>query len=107
MTSTLHPSIFSLPHIPLPSNSHPTSTLAEQAETETLIESLLGTTAPLDGTQPTILRRGEHNAYIGSTLLKLPGAYAALDASKPWLIFWTVQSLDILAIALDAEIKRR
>ena len=102
------PSIFSLPHEHLPSNSHPTPTLAEQLETEDLLESLLSITAPLDAPQnPTTLRRGEHNVFLGSSLFKLPGGYVALDASKPWLMFWSLQSLDILGISLDDELKRR
>jgi len=105
--TALAPSITSLPRSPLPSNSHPTDTLYEQADTEDLLNTLLETIAPLDGADPTILRRGEHNVFLGSTLFKLPGGYVALDASKPWLFFWTMHSLDILGIALDQEMKRR
>lgn len=105
--TALAPSITSLPWMPLPSNSHPTDTLYEQAQTEDLLKTLLETITPLDGTKPTVLRRGEHNVFLGSTLFKLPGGYVALDASKPWLLFWTMHSLDILGIALDQEMKKR
>ncbi|KAK1922572.1 terpenoid cyclases/protein prenyltransferase alpha-alpha toroid [Papiliotrema laurentii] len=103
----LAPSIYSLPHVPLPSNSHPTPTLTEQAETESLIERLLSITAPLDAPNGTTLRTAEHNKFLASTLFKLPAPYVALDASKPWLLFWTLQSLDILGIGVDQTIKDR
>jgi protein farnesyltransferase subunit beta len=105
--TALAPSITSLPHVPLPSNHHPSDTLHEQADTEDLLRELLDTIAPLDGPEPTTLRRGEHNVFLGSTLFKLPAGYVALDASKPWLFFWTLHSLDILGISLDQELKKR
>lgn len=108
MISTLYPSIYSLPHIPLPSNSRFTPTLAEQQETEQIIDSVLTTTTPIDSpSDPTTLRRGEHNVFIGSTLFKLPAGYVALDASKPWLVFWSIQSLEILGVSLGEEIRQR
>ena len=103
----LAPSIFSLPLDVLPSDSHPTATLHEQEETEQLIKHLLETTAPLDGSQPTTLRVGEHNAFLANGLFKLPAPYVALDASKPWLLFWTFQSMDILGISYDQNIRNQ
>lgn len=107
------PSIYDLPHQPLPSNSHPSATLGEQSETEQLIESLVSLTAP--PSQPgkeakndsTVLRPNEHVQFFSQSLFRLPAGYVSLDASRPWLIFWTVHSLDLLGVGLDQGTKDR
>jgi protein farnesyltransferase subunit beta len=116
-TSTLPPSIFELPHIPLPSNNRQTATLIEQAETENILAELLAITSSdaddesatsrIAGSSTSVLRRGEHNVFLGSNLDGLPAPYVALDASRPWLLYWTGHSLDILGIALDDTLKAR
>lgn len=103
----LAPSIVSLPQIALATNSHPSATLDEQAGTEQLIKTLLETTASLDGTEPTVLRKREHSTFLAGSLFQLPAPYVSLDASKPWLLFWTLQSLDILGVPVDNEVKKR
>lgn len=130
--SDFNPSIYALPHQPLPSNSYPSATLDEQSETEQLIASLLGTTAPprspggvkppsrtasplaatfagagQDQSARTTLRKNEHAQYLASLFFKLPAGYVGLDASRPWLMFWTVHSWDLLGVALDQETKDR
>jgi len=111
-----NPSIYTLPHVPLPTNSHPSATLDEQQETEQLISSAISLTAPpfdegVSAGSPNIpssvLRKTEHSQFLASTMFKLPSAYVGLDASKPWLLFWTVHSLDLLGISLDQGIKDR
>jgi len=119
MSTEFCPSIYTLPPTPLPTNSHPTDTLTEQSETEQLILEYLNLTAPPEDPNDvptrsgeeaapvTVLRKQEHNVFLGSTLFQLPGGYVALDASRTWLLYWTVHSLEILGIALDQEIKNR
>jgi len=116
---TLAPSIFSLPHLSHPTNSHPTATLDEQFETEALISEVLKLIDTSDtsddpdtsiSTEPTELgplRKGDHVKYICSTMNYLPAPYVSLDASRPWLLFWTMHSLDLLGCALDDETKKR
>jgi protein farnesyltransferase subunit beta len=116
---SLAPSIFSLPHLSHPTNSHPSATLNEQFETEALISEVLklvdtsDTSDDPDATtsieQPELgpLRKGDHVKYICSTMNYLPAPYVSLDASRPWLIFWTTHSLDLLGCALDDETKKR
>ncbi|WVQ63932.1 uncharacterized protein L199_002088 [Kwoniella botswanensis] len=108
--SSLNPSIYNLPSLPLPTNSHPTSTLDEQQETESLISSLFALLPPptsdTDG-QTTSLRKQEHVQFLASTFFKLPGKFVSLDASRPWLVFWTVHSLDLLGVGLDQGTKDR
>jgi protein farnesyltransferase subunit beta len=115
---TLAPSIFSLPHLPHPSNSHPTATLDEQFETEGLISGVLrlidtSDTSDDAGAETTSelelepLRKGDHVKYVCSTMNYLSAPYVSLDASRPWLLFWTMHSLDLLGCALDDETKKR
>jgi protein farnesyltransferase subunit beta len=129
-TSAIHevnPSIFSLPHVPLPSNAFATPTLTEQAETEHFISDLLSLFSPtpspssaptppathntgadaVSTTRLPALRKGEHAMFLSSTFFKLPAAYVSLDASRPWLMFWSVHSLDLLGVALDQGTKDR
>jgi protein farnesyltransferase subunit beta len=110
--STFNPSIFTLPFDPLPSNSHPSDTLEEQDETERLISQLLHTIAPPApaGTElagGTTLRKAEHAGYFQQLLFRLPPGFVSLDASKPWLMYWTLHSLDLLGIGLDQGTKDR
>lgn len=115
---SLAPSIFSLPHLSHPSNSHPTATLDEQLETEALISEVLRlidvsdtsdspSTSPESTSELEPLRKGDHVKYICSTMNYLPAPYVSLDASRPWLLFWTMHSLDLLGCALDDETKKR
>jgi protein farnesyltransferase subunit beta len=116
---TLAPSIFSLPHLSHPTNSHLTATLDEQFETEALISEVLKLIDTSDTSddpdtstiteQPELgpLTKGDHVKYICSTMNYLPAPYVSLDASRPWLLFWTTHSLDLLGCALDDETKKR
>ena len=113
MFTILCPSSYELPQTGLPTNSHPTATSTEQSETEQLIADLLSLTGP-DGSSDDInaraaitLRKQEHNVFLASTLFRLPAGFVMLDASKPWLLFWTAHSLDLLGIALDQGTKNR
>ncbi|KAK4684582.1 protein farnesyltransferase subunit beta, partial [Tremellales sp. Uapishka_1] len=108
--TALSPSIFALPHVPAPSDAQLTATLIEQQETEFLISQLLTLTAPPSfspNDQGTVLRKTEHSQFVASTFFKLPSAYISLDASRPWLMFWSVHSLDLLGVALDQATKDR
>jgi protein farnesyltransferase subunit beta len=42
------------------------------------------------------LCRLQHAAYAGRGLRGLPGGYASLDASRPWLCYWVLNALDLL-----------
>jgi protein farnesyltransferase subunit beta len=114
------PSIYDLPQTPLPSDNHPTSTLLEQIDTENVISELLSIVSPptfstkiqpvdgdVDSAAPSVLRRGEHNVFLGSNIAGLPAPYVALDASRPWLIYWIGHSLDIMGISLDETLRTR
>jgi protein farnesyltransferase subunit beta len=123
-----NPSIFSLPHVAHPSDQVPSDTLDEQAETERVISELLLTTAPPvfpnvkrgakttgagggggAGAAPTgtVLRKGDHLGFFQQLFFKLPAHYVALDASRPWLMYWSVHSFDLMGVALDQNTKDR
>ena len=53
------------------------------------------------------LNRSAHASFLGTSLLSLPGKYVSLDASRPWLTYWTLHSFDLLGVGLDDEMKRR
>jgi protein farnesyltransferase subunit beta len=44
-----------------------------------------------------LLLREKHVAYLTRALNRtLPGSYVSLDASRSWIIYWTLHSLDLL-----------
>jgi protein farnesyltransferase subunit beta len=49
-----------------------------------------------DGT-PRILRDG-HVRYIRSGLRELRSAFAGLDASRPWMVYWMLHGLNLLSV---------
>ncbi|GMK58999.1 hypothetical protein CspeluHIS016_0700140 [Cutaneotrichosporon spelunceum] len=111
--ATSYPSIHFLPHAPLPSDGVYTKTLHDQRDTEVAIGEVLEDKQPADVPRAelpdatTVLRSVDHVKYLGSTINSLPPTWVALDASKPWLIFWTVHSFDVLGVLLPQDIKNR
>ncbi|KAK8843333.1 hypothetical protein IAR55_006988 [Kwoniella newhampshirensis] len=109
--ATFNPSVYALPSSPFPTNSHPSSTLTEQLDTEELISSLFDLTSPPESSSSSssilTLRKAEHTSFLAETFFKLSARYVSLDASRPWLVFWTVHSLDLLQVALDQGTKDR
>ena len=41
-------------------------------------------------------RRPEHIAYLLAGLGSLSSAYSSLDASRPWLCYWILHSIEVL-----------
>jgi len=55
-----------------------------------------------DGAFRIQLLRGKHSEYLTRALtLPLPPSYVSLDASRPWIIYWTLHSLDMLGSLPD------
>lgn len=48
------------------------------------------------------LRRAAHDAYLRAGLRAVPAAYAGLHASQPWLLYWMLHGLDMLAAPAGA-----
>lgn len=53
------------------------------------------------------LQRDLHIQYILKGLDPLPSAFVGLDANMPWIMFWLVQSHDVLAGDLPEHLQRR
>jgi protein farnesyltransferase subunit beta len=53
------------------------------------------------------LEKNLHVNYLGKNLFQLPGAFVSLDASRQWMVYWILHSLDVLGIALDDGTKAR
>ena len=74
-------------------------TLREQRETERACAALLPAASASASAAPPgpALRRAAHAAYLERALAEGLGAgWAALDASRVWLVYWVVHSLDLL-----------
>lgn len=79
-----------------------TETSTSQLETESLIISLLA-----ESNSP-ILQKPLHFTYLTRLLsTTLPSGYTGLDASRPWLIYWTSHSMSLFGGELDQAGKSR
>ncbi|EMS18134.1 Farnesyltransferase subunit beta [Rhodotorula toruloides] len=100
-------SVLTMPWIPTPTDGIAGSeTLAAQHEAEQSISSLL--TEHLAASADPQLQRDVHTAYL-TRLLKapLPKYFTGLDASRPWILYWSMHSLALLDGELDATAKTR
>ncbi|KAF9163270.1 hypothetical protein DFQ26_002760 [Actinomortierella ambigua] len=53
------------------------------------------------------LRKMKHIKYSLGGFDGLPGGWVALDASKPWLCYWILHSLDLLGYKIPTELAQR
>ena len=94
-------------------DGRPTATSAEQLETESRVDAVVEdwkSPQPSHRTQLTpslTLLRDIHVGYLLRSLEVLPAGYAALDASRPWLIYWSLQSLSALFYPLPPPLAHR
>ncbi|KAH8395525.1 hypothetical protein KR222_000501 [Zaprionus bogoriensis] len=49
----------------------------------------------------TQLNRVEHHRYLDAMLRKLPSNYQCLDSSRPWCVYWILQSAQLLSFTFD------
>ncbi|GAA5906746.1 protein farnesyltransferase [Sporobolomyces salmoneus] len=99
-------SVLTAPWIQTPSDGLESETLEAQTETENQISAVL-TEFIGSGSSP-LLDVASHTAFV-SRLLKypLPMHFTGLDASRPWLLYWTVHSLALFDGELDSAAKSR
>ena len=77
-------------------------TLLLQREIEELI------TETYDQAKDSKLKRIKHERFLTSPLFDgLNRWFVALDASKPWIIYWILHSLDLLGVELSEEVKQK
>ena len=46
----------------------------------------------------TSLRREAHARFLRQSLGRLPAGFAALDASRPWMLYWCLTGLSVLGV---------
>ncbi|KAG5277253.1 hypothetical protein AALO_G00115420 [Alosa alosa] len=81
-----------------------TVTSAEQRKVERSIQEVLNAYQQMHSTpQPTLLRE-QHYQYLKKGLRHLTDAYECLDASRPWLCYWILHSLELLEEPVPASI---
>jgi protein farnesyltransferase subunit beta len=76
----------------------PTATSAAQEETEEQCAAWLAEAAAASPTGAPALLRDRHVGYLLRSLDGLSSSHASLDASRPWLVYWALQSLDLLGV---------
>ena len=87
-----------------PVDAYPTETSILQADTEDILQSFV----PLDGVDGRVLNKRAHLEFLVRNLVQgFPARYTSQDASQPWLMFWTLQSLSTLQVAIDPDNKQR
>uniref|UniRef100_A0A3B3Z7W0 Prenyltransferase alpha-alpha toroid domain-containing protein n=1 Tax=Periophthalmus magnuspinnatus TaxID=409849 RepID=A0A3B3Z7W0_9GOBI len=73
-----------------------TVTSVEQKKVERSIEEVINVYKQIHNLpEPTLLRE-QHYQYLKKGLRHLSDAYECLDASRPWLCFWILHSLELL-----------
>lgn len=88
-------------------DNHPTASSEEQKKVESSIDCFFKTartTVKIEEGFPR-LQRERHVAYLMKGLSNLPQPYQDLDASRPWLCYWILHSLELLEVTLYAEMK--
>lgn len=50
-----------------------------------------------------LLTRSKHISFLKKCLTHLSSGYECLDASRPWLCYWILHSLELLEVSLEAE----
>ncbi|ORY42982.1 Farnesyltransferase subunit beta [Leucosporidium creatinivorum] len=99
-------SVLTMPWTPSPSDGVESETLTTQIEVEQTISSLL--TTHMSSSNSTLLQKHQHLNFLTAILRKpLHPGYTALDASRPWLLYWTLHSMALFEGELDVGGKTR
>ena len=105
---------------PAAHDEHVTHTYTEQSEVERRVDSLVNDYLHHTQRQPPptrllpppsvptlTLRRDTHVQYLLRSFELLPAGYTSLDSSRPWLVYWAVQSLSVLGYAVPVGLALR
>lgn len=99
------------PLLPTQTDDYPTETSKTQLETEDCIISLLLPFADHRFTPQSLseisLDRQAHSNYLIRSLISLPGRLTVLDASRPWLMYWILNSFSLLNLGLNPSDRQR
>ena len=81
----------------------PTATSFVQEKTEKELKEAYDTIP-----KPLILQRMRHFQWLKILLFQgLPARYKSQDASQPWILFWIINSFQLMGVQLDAVTKQR
>ncbi|KAJ2777446.1 CAAX farnesyltransferase (FTase) subunit beta [Coemansia javaensis] len=96
-------------------NAYETETSHKQADVENSIgryylkyvdPATLPAGGDIDDSRHRLLR-ARHEQFLRDALHGMSSGSVSLDASQPWLAFWTLNSLDILGCEVDPRLRRR
>ncbi|XP_028409081.1 protein farnesyltransferase subunit beta-like [Dendronephthya gigantea] len=86
----------------------PTHTTEEQRRVESAIITNYELMEEIsEGISELVLNRKKHIQYCVKGLNQLSSSYSCLDASRPWLCFWILHSLELLDQPITKEIAER
>jgi protein farnesyltransferase subunit beta len=86
-------------------DGNPSQTTEDQVRVEDDVSKSYG--LYLEGCELSgpVLKRAIHSAYLRRGLVELTANYQHLDASRPWLIYWILHSLELLDEPVDIDMK--
>ena len=91
-----------------PTDAYPTETSGLQADTEDILQAHVPLNDGVGGSGGRALDKKLHLEFLVRNLFQgFPARYTSQDASKPWLMFWTLQSFSALQVAIDPDNKQR
>ncbi|KAJ7905003.1 terpenoid cyclases/protein prenyltransferase alpha-alpha toroid [Mycena leptocephala] len=90
---------------PVPTDSFPTSTTSDQAETEKVLLEHLPTDD--NNAAPTLQKNAHMQFLIRNIVQGFPARYTSQDASQSWLMYWTLQAFSVLQVGLDPGNKQK
>ncbi|KYO25880.1 protein farnesyltransferase subunit beta-like [Alligator mississippiensis] len=73
-----------------------TLTSAEQTKVEDIVQEVFNAYRTNHHASQFVLQREKHFHYLKRGLRQLTDAYECLDASRPWLCYWILHSLELL-----------
>jgi protein farnesyltransferase subunit beta len=86
------------------------SSIAEENVRNDCVPLLMGEVQfdlPLNSHGLLQLRRFDHLRFLHSNLGKLPAPYVALDASRPWMFYWSLAGMAMLGENVQEKYKQR
>lgn len=89
---------------PTRSDSYPTTSTFEQLATEEQLKQVRPTA---DDPPPRLQRNAHLNFLVRNLMQGFPARFVSLDASQPWLSYWSLQSCYTLGASLDPNNKQR
>lgn len=80
-----------------------TRTTEDQSDTENAIKAIYDDILE-SGRIPHLLR-DKHTKFLKMALGPLPGMFKALDASQPWIYYWVLNSLGLMGVEIQQDVK--